>query len=138
METIIKPAIKVDVLRGKMGAYVLEHIEDFITPELRDNKDAIRFAREWLEAGVSLSDINARLDVLESESIQRERLKIIEAHDEEVEALMEAEVCRDGFGHETKVGFCPQTLDQMSIADIQELEQSEKETHYNDTYYLHF
>lgn len=138
MKTITKPAIEVDVLREKMKAYVLDHIADFITLELRDNKDAIRLAREWLEAGVSLNEINARLDVLESESIQSERLKIIEEHEEEVEALLEAEACRDGFGPESKANISPRTFDEMSKPDIHELEQREQDAHYNDTYYLHF
>lgn len=138
MKTITKPAIEVDILREKMEAYVLDHIENFITQKLRDNKDAIRLVREWLEAGVSLNDINARLDVLESESIQNERLKVIEEHEEEVEALMEAETCQDGFGPESKASISPRTFDEMSKADIHELEQSEKEAHFNDTYYLHF
>ena len=138
METIIKPAIKVDVLRAKMNAHAAENIETFLKPSLRKNEDAIRLARQWFENGVSLSEINARLEVLEMESIQSERLEITEANEEEVDVLLKAEALSYGSGPEIKAGLCPQALDQMSTADIEELEQNRKEAHYNDTYYLHF
>lgn len=135
MKTMTKPAIKIDVLRAKMDAHVIDHIEDFIMPELRYNRDAIRWAYEWRQEGVSLNEINNRLHVLESEYIQSERVKIMEEHEEEMETEMEANAWRDGIGPET--GIDPHTLDQMSIGDINEMEQQELEEH-NDTYYLHF
>lgn len=137
MKTMTKPAIKIDVLRTKMNTHVYNHIDKFIVPELRQNEDAIRWARGWLEAGVSLSDINARLNVLENEYIQSERQKIMEKHEEEMEEEMDAEAWRYKIGPET--GIDPQTLDQMSTADIEEMEQREQgEQMQNDLYYLHF
>lgn len=127
------PVIKIDVLRAKMEAYVIDHTEEFITPKLRKNRDAVRWARMWLESGVSLCDINARLDVLENEYIQSERLKIMEEYEEEMEEEMDAEAWRYMIGPET--GIDPHTLDQMSIDDIEQMEQEELEEQHNDTCY---
>lgn len=138
MKITTEPAIKIDVLRGKMITYADEHIEEFITPELRNNRDAIRCAHEWLKSGATFHDINARLNVLETEYIQSECEKIMEEHEEEMELQEEADAWRDGFGPEIKVGICHQTLDQMSTEDIYVLEQLEKEAYYSDSKYFQY
>lgn len=103
--------VEKDILRDKMDRHVIDEIEKFMAPELRGIREAIRLARRWREEGVSLQEINARLEVLEEESIQHNRLMTSKNSNNLSVLIREEEVVRTA---------------------------NEPNASKNDTYYLHF
>lgn len=104
-------SVEKDILRDKMDRHVSEEIEKYMAPELRGNRDAIRLARRWREEDVSLQEINARLEVLEEESIQYGRSMTSKNSNNLSVVIKEEEVVRTA---------------------------NEPDVSHNDTYYLHF